>query len=39
LLNKALYLDERRRAFWAEHIEQIASGMKPNTIVKLRKRR
>ena len=39
--NKALYLDERRRALerWAEHVDGILSGKKPATIVKLRKRR
>jgi integrase len=39
--NKAIYLDERRRALqrWAEHIEQVVSGKKPSTVVKLRKRR
>jgi integrase len=39
--NKAMYLDERRRALqrWAEHIEQVVSGKKPSTVVKLRKRR
>lgn len=38
--NRASYLDERRRALqrWADHIEQLVSGKKPNTIVKLRKR-
>jgi integrase len=41
IYNKALYLDERRRALqrWADHIEQLVSGKKPSTIVKLRKRR
>ncbi len=41
IYNKALYLDERRRALqrWADHIEQLVSGKKPGTIVKLRKRR
>ena len=39
--NKASYLDERRRALqrWADHIEQLVSGKKPATVVKLRKRR
>jgi integrase len=39
--NKAQYLDERRRALqrWADHIEQLVSGKKPTTIVKLHKRR
>jgi integrase len=39
--NKALYFDERRRALqrWADHVEQLVSGKKPATIVKLRKRR
>jgi integrase len=39
--NKALYLDERRRALerWAAHIEQVVTGKKPGTIVKLRKTR
>ena len=39
--NKASYLDERRRALqrWADHIEQLVSGKKPTTVVKLRKRR
>src|SRR5262249_48354869 len=37
--NKALYLDERRRALerWAAHIEMVVSDKKPGTIVKLRK--
>jgi integrase len=41
IYNKAAYLDERRRALqrWADHIEQLVSGRKPSTIVKLRKRR
>jgi integrase len=41
IYNKAAYLDERRRALqrWAEHIENLVSGKKPSTIVKLRKRR
>ena len=39
--NKASYLDERRRALqrWADHIEQLVSGKKPTTVVKLRKQR
>ena len=39
--NKASYLDERRRALqrWADHIDQLVSGKKPTTVVKLRKRR
>jgi integrase len=39
--NKALYLDERRRALerWGEHIEQLVSGKKPATVVKLPKRK
>jgi integrase len=39
--NKALYLDERRRALarWADHLETLVSGKKPSIIVKLRKRR
>jgi integrase len=39
--NKALYLEERRRALarWAEHIEALTSGKKPSTILKLRQRR
>ena len=34
------YLDERRRALqrWADHVEQLVSGKKPTTVVKLRKR-
>jgi integrase len=41
IYNRALYLDERRRALqrWADHIEQLVSGKKPGTIVKLRKPR
>ncbi len=38
--NKALYLDERRRALgkWAEHIETLVSGRKAaGRVVKLRK--
>jgi integrase len=37
--NKAIYLDERRRALarWAGHIEHIVSGKKPGKVVKLRK--
>jgi integrase len=39
--NKAQYLDERRRALqrWADHIEHLISGKKPDVVVKLRKRR
>ena len=39
--NRASYLDERRRALqrWADHIEQLGSGKKPTTVVKLRKQR
>jgi integrase len=39
--NKAIYLDERRRALerWATHIETVVSGRKPGTVVKLHKRR
>jgi integrase len=39
--NKALYLDERRRALqgWADHIEQLVTGKKSAMVVKLRKRR
>jgi integrase len=39
--NKALYLDERRRALerWAEHVETLVSGKPPTKIVKLRKLR
>ena len=38
--NKALYLDERRRALqrWADHVNEIVSGRRPSKIVKLRKR-
>jgi integrase len=41
IYNKAVYADERRRALqrWADHIEQLTSGRKPGTIVKLRKPR
>ena len=41
IYNRASYLDERRRALqrWADHIEQLVSGKKPATVVKLRKRR
>jgi hypothetical protein len=39
--NLALYREEKRRALerWAAHIEQVVTGRKPGTIVKLRKRR
>jgi integrase len=39
--NKALYLDERRRALvrWGEYIEALIGGKKPSTIVELHKRR
>ena len=39
--NKALYLDERRRALqrWADHVEQLVSGKKPSAIVKLHNKR
>jgi integrase len=39
--NKAIYLDERRRALarWGAHIEALVSGKTASSVVKLRKRR
>jgi len=40
IYNKAIYLDERRRALerWADHVGALVSGKKPATVVRLRKR-
>jgi integrase len=39
--NKALYLDERRRALakWADHVEALVTGKRAATVVKLRARK